>query len=83
MQLTCDCGVSPEGLQEVGLTSEYELVVHWVCGECSRHVYVVKSLADCCRDCFQDGALMPAGTDVPTDPAADAHFLRSLGIRPE
>jgi hypothetical protein len=58
----------------LGISSQFELVVHWVCEACGQSIYAVKALADCCRECpeFPD--------DNPNTAAGDAEFLRSIGI---
>ena len=74
LSLVCTCGKAATGDMKIGLTSEYELVVHWTCADCGQTVYAVKTLADCCREC-------PESEGEPANsPAADAAFLRSLGI---
>ncbi len=74
LQFACTCGEVPAGKVTLGLTSEYELVIHWQCAKCGQLIYAVKSLADCCREC----------PESPVDSLAaavdDAEFLRSLGI---
>ena len=77
LELVCECGHAAKGFHDVGFTSEYELVIHWTCTACRRQAYLVKTLADCCKQC-------PEQEDTSTvDPRAeDARFLQSLGIRP-
>jgi hypothetical protein len=79
MPLVCECGFAPILLKSVGFTTEFELVVHWKCSVCGKLVYVVKSLADCCRECPEEEAweVMVPCAAAPFD---DAAFLRSLGI---
>ena len=81
LELICECGFPAQGFHEVGFTSEYEMVIHWTCTACRREAYLVKSLADCCKQCpDQEEA---ASRAVPFDARAeDAKFLQSLGIRP-
>ncbi len=74
LEWTCICGKAPTGNMTLGLTCEFELVVHWVCEACGKSVYAVKALADCCREC----PVLP--DDDPGTVTADAEFLRSLGI---
>ncbi|HYW41850.1 MAG TPA: hypothetical protein VE959_03265 [Bryobacteraceae bacterium] len=75
MALVCECGHAPVRLRSVGFTAEYELVIHWKCLVCGKRVYVVKPLADCCRECPEDEG-------APPDPKADdAVFLHQMGIR--
>ncbi len=83
LQLLCVCGQTPARIESVGLTSEYELVLHWTCEACHRTVYATKTLADCCRECPESEG--SAGAAVARTTAApdldDATFLRALGIR--
>ena len=74
LQMACTCGQTPTGKMTLGLTSEYELVVHWVCQACGQSIYAVKALADCCRECPE----LPE--ESPNTSVTDAEFLRSLGI---
>jgi hypothetical protein len=83
--LVCECGHKPPSFKNVGITSEYELVIHWICPSCNKRVYAVKSLADCCRDCQQiEESAQPVAT-APGDQKEfrleDKRFLRALGIR--
>jgi hypothetical protein len=83
--LVCECGHKPPSFKTVGITSEYELVIHWICPSCNKRVYAVKSLADCCRDCQQiEESAQPVAT-APCDQKEfrleDKRFLRALGIR--
>jgi hypothetical protein len=74
LQFACTCGEVPTGRVILGLTAEYELVVHWQCAACGQMIYAVKSLADCCREC-PEPPIDPLGNAID-----DAEFLRSLGI---
>lgn len=49
--LACECGRQPTRLREVGLTDDRQLVIYWRCSQCRRHMYIVKPLFDCLRDC--------------------------------
>jgi len=69
--LACRCGQAPSRIEEVGVTDEKELVIHWWCDECRKLVYATKTLADCWRECPQPE---PSNT-------FDAHFLESIGVR--
>lgn len=78
--LLCECGQEPTRLREVGLTADRQLVIYWRCSHCRRHVYIVKPLADCWRDC-------PMPDSVPSEanlgsPSALGH-PRSGGVTPE
>ncbi len=83
LQFTCTCGRSYPKIKSVGFTSEYELVIHWICAACGKVVYTVKSLADCCRECPEsesDEAAIVVPARRANNDAEDARFLRSLGI---
>ncbi|SPF32416.1 conserved hypothetical protein [Candidatus Sulfopaludibacter sp. SbA4] len=84
LDLVCECGQPAIRFHAVGFTSEYELVIHWVCVKCRKQAYVVKSLADCCKQCpDQEDPSTVSLPDVGFDRRAeDARFLQSLGIRP-
>lgn len=83
LDLACVCGRAPAGLKAVGLTSEYELVVHWTCEACNQTVYSIKSLTDCCREVpeTEDFAELAAVNGRPASEAEDADFLHTLGVR--
>ena len=72
-------------MDEVGLTDDHELVIHWWCEECKRVVYASKSLADCWHDCPKNETTAMAPQLAAEPPAArsgfDDRFLKSLGIR--
>ncbi len=84
LELVCECGEPAIRCNGVGFTSEYELVVHWRCVKCRKQAYLVKPLADCCKQCpDQDDPLAVPLPKLSFDPRAeDARFLQSLGIRP-
>jgi hypothetical protein len=69
--LKCGCGAAPARIDEVGVTDERELVIHWWCDECQRTMYASKSLADCWRECPRP--------DEKAD--FDERFLESIGVR--
>jgi hypothetical protein len=84
LSLCCKCGQAPTRIDEVGLTDDHELVIHWWCEECKRVVYASKSLAECWQDCPK--ADVPVPVERPTVSSAaqsryDDRFLKSLGIR--
>ena len=94
LSLCCKCGQSPTRIDEVGLTDDHELVIHWWCEECKRVVYASKSLAECWQDCPKpdspvEAPRVPALASETTRVSAfspapsrfDDHFLKSLGIR--
>ena len=71
--LVCRCGQPPSRIEEVGMTDDHELVIHWWCDECQKTVYASKSLANCWSE-----------TQPPeTDQNFDEGFLQSMGIRSE
>ena len=76
--LSCECGRQPGRLREVGLTPDRQLVIHWRCSQCRRHVYIVKSLADYWRECPSHGSRLDRKASYET---ADALFLKQVGIR--
>ena len=78
LDLACECGYPARRFSKLGLTSEYELVIEWVCPGCRQLVQFVKTLADCCRECPEGDAVTPAEMAM-----TDARFLQSLGIRLE
>jgi hypothetical protein len=70
--LSCRCGQPPARIEEVGVTDDHELVIHWWCEDCRKVVWASKSLSDCWRECPK--------TDERPD--FDAEFLHSIGVRP-
>lgn len=84
LAIACECGRSAESFHAIGFTAEYELVIHWTCDACGRQAYLVKTLADCCKECPESGdpAMLPMFDTRFDSRAADARFLHSLGIRP-
>jgi hypothetical protein len=86
LSLCCKCGQSPTRIDEVGLTDDHELVIHWWCEECKRVVYASKSLAECWQDCPKPETPAEAPrtpvTSLATAPSRfDDRFLKSLGIK--
>ena len=77
----CECGRSPARIRDVGLTAEHELVVRWRCAGCKRQMYVVKSLADCWRECLPEGYGQQVPEAEERTTAADIQFLHSLGVQ--
>lgn len=69
--LECRCGEPPSRIEEVGVTDDHELVIHWWCDKCQKVVYASKSLADCWNE-----------APPPDPPRADfdKRFLQDLGI---
>ncbi len=89
LSLCCKCGQAPTRIDEVGLTDDHELVIHWWCEECKRVVYASKSLAECWQDCPKsETAAEPERVAQPQRAADhnaarggfDDRFLKSLGI---
>lgn len=81
ISLSCKCGLAPTRIDEVGLTDDHELVIHWWCEDCKRVVYASKSLADCWQDCPK-----PAPQEIPEQllsEAYDAQFMQSIGVKLE
>ena len=70
--LACRCGQPPSRIEEVGITDDRELVIHWWCDECKKVVYASKTLADCLKEAPQPDL----------DPNFDRTFLERLGIQP-
>jgi len=92
LRLVCECGHVPARFRTVGFTAQYELVIHWWCMACGKLAYVVKPLADCCRECPdpEESSHTPVLATCNGAPESrrdsqseDARFLRSLGIAVE
>lgn len=88
ISLCCKCGNTPTRIDEVGLTDDHELVIHWWCDECKRVVYASKSLADCWQHRPEPApAELPSphadALDEKLESCFDSQFLHSLGIRSE
>jgi hypothetical protein len=80
LRLRCDCGRPTCEIREVGFTADHQLVLHWRCSGCKRHVRVLKPLSDCWRDCPSNPEL-PATFHVEDVEVEDAKFLQSVGIK--
>ncbi len=84
ISLCCKCGQTPTRIDEVGLTDDHELVIHWWCEECKRVVYASKSLAECWQDCPKDqkpqSEPQPDALEEKLEECFDQKFLQSLGI---
>ena len=76
IQLSCECGSQPSRLREIGLSAERQLVIYWRCSNCRRHMYIVKPLADCVRECPTEEE--PSSAMVET---GDSLFPRHLTER--
>ena len=74
--LLCECGRQPGRLREIGLTADRQLVIYWRCSHCRRHVYIVKDLAECWRDC---ATIEAGGLAAAAGPASDLERQRSRG----
>jgi hypothetical protein len=85
ISLCCKCGQAPTRIDEVGLTDDHELVIHWWCEECKRVVYASKSLAECWQDCPKDQKQQPQpdALEEKLEECFDQKFLQSLGIAAE
>jgi len=70
--LACGCGAAPTRIEEVGVTDDRELVIHWWCADCQKIVYASKALADCWREC------PPPDQDSGN---FDEAFLESIGVK--
>ena len=80
ISLCCKCGLAPARIDEVGLTDDHELVIHWWCEECKRVVYASKSLADCWQDCPKPAPPQEIPEKTLSD-AYDIQFMQSIGVR--
>jgi hypothetical protein len=83
LSLLCRCGLAPSRIDEVGLSHDHELVIHWWCDACQRVVYASKPLTECWWDCPDAGSTGPPQYPVvhAADCGYDDDFLKSLGIR--
>ena len=70
--LRCACGEAPFRIEEVGLSADRELVIHWWCEPCRRVTYTSIPLLRL------QGSCPPPDRQVAE---SDAAFLSSLGIR--
>jgi hypothetical protein len=70
--MRCACGEAPFRIEEVGLSAERELVIHWWCEPCRKVTYATFPLTRLQESC-------PAPDHELAE--ADASFLASLGIR--
>ena len=82
ISLSCKCGQIPSHIDEVGLTDDHELVIHWWCEQCKRVVYASKALAECWKDCPRPEP-RPDLLEEKLEACYDAKFLQSLGIAAE
>jgi hypothetical protein len=71
--LACRCGEPPSRIEEVGVTDDHELVIHWWCDQCKKLVYASKTLADCWQE-----APAPEETEIAD---FDKRFLERVGIK--
>jgi hypothetical protein len=83
LSLLCSCGRAPARIDEVGLSADRELVIHWWCDHCRRVVYASKPLRECWRDCPDAGSGGPPQYPVlrASGGGYDDEFLKTLGIR--
>jgi hypothetical protein len=81
--LSCECGLVPARIKQVGLTADHQLVIHWWCLRCRKAIYVVKDLSLCvAKNCGAEDAEGWAEVETPAPaPGGDARFLASMGIR--
>jgi len=81
--LSCECGVTPTRIKQVGLSANRQLVIHWWCLRCRKSIYVVRDL----RQCWEESAGaedLDGDAGISTEasvPGGDAQFLQSMGIR--
>ena len=81
--LSCECGLIPTRIRQVGLSIEHQLVIHWWCMGCRKAMFVVKDLAECWEQCPQPDEIGVTAA-VPHDAEGqqgDVNFLHRLGIR--
>ena len=84
LPLCCQCGETPDHIDEVGFSEDHQLVIHWWCSRCRRVVHASKPLCDCWRDCpgpedsleSRLSALEKLGFG-----SSDESFLRAIGVR--
>ena len=81
LALSCECGGVPKRILAVGLSATHDLVIHWRCPWCRKHVYLVKPLSDCWRDCFFETPVNPANSKVPEHTPDDRRFLHGIGVK--
>ena len=84
LQPVCECGRAAQSFLALGFSSEYELVIHWICQPCGKHAYIVKPLSQCCKEVPDAGdpGLISVREGRQDTHAADRRFLQSTGIRP-
>jgi hypothetical protein len=80
--LSCECGLIPTRIRQVGLSTDHKLVIHWWCLGCRKAMYVVKDLAECWEECPQadDSDVVPAPAFDLDCQRGDVNFLHRLGI---
>lgn len=80
--LSCECGLVPTRIRQVGLSTEHQLVIHWWCLGCRKAMYVVKDLAECWEECPKpdDSDIAPARAYDLERQRGDATFLHRMGI---
>jgi len=79
LMLVCQCGKVARSVADVGLTSSHQLLVHWRCAQCRRHMYMVKPLSECWRECPPEPN--QSREHAERVEAADRRFLRNLKIK--
>ena len=77
IQLSCECGSQPSRLREVGLSADRQLVIYWRCSNCRRHMYIVKPLSECVRECPTEENEPASAMAEPADP----RFFPGLSAR--
>jgi hypothetical protein len=81
--LRCECGLIPTRIRQVGLSTEHQLVIQWLCAGCRRATFMVKDLADCWEECpkSDDEGVTPAPAYDLERQRGDVNFLHRMGIR--
>ena len=80
--LSCECGLAPTRIRQVGLSTEHQLVIHWWCMGCRKAMFVVKDLVECWEECPKPedcGVTAVAATELESH-QKDVSFLHQLGI---
>jgi hypothetical protein len=69
------CGETPARIEEVGLSGDRELVIHWWCAPCKRVMNNAIALTGCWELC------PPPDVSPEMVERMDVRFLAALGIR--
>jgi hypothetical protein len=82
--LSCECGLMPARIKQVGLSDDGQLVIHWWCLRCRKAIYVVKDLGQPNESESAGEEIVESFAEISADtsgPAGDASFLERMGIR--